>query len=186
MATIDNYSDMVIHATHPPSNAAIAGHPIHAALVPFPIVTATLALVTDIMFWRTGDLMWQNFSSWLLFAGLVGGGLAAIFGAIDLLVRRSVRLQRPAWPHAIGNVVVLALAFLNSLVHANDGRTAVMPYGLTLSAVTVVLLIVTVWLGRSLVYRHGVGESAPVAATVVAHETHTTSFDRRTGAQRHD
>jgi uncharacterized membrane protein len=145
---------------HPRSTAAIAGHPIHAALVPFPIVTATLALVTDIMFWRTGDLMWQNFSSWLLFAAAVTGGLAALFGAIDLLSRRSVRAQGPAWPHAIGNVVILLVVILNNFVHSGDGWTAVVPWGLTLSAITVALMVVTVWLGRSLVYRHGVGVSS--------------------------
>ena len=145
---------------HPRSTAAIAGHPIHAALVPFPIATFTLALVTDIMFWRTNDLMWQNFSSWLLFAGVVTGGLAALFGAIDLLSRREVRAQRPAWPHAIGNTVVLLVAILNNFVHAGDGWTAIVPWGLTLSAVTVILMVVTVWLGRSLVYRHAVGVSS--------------------------
>ncbi|EYD78190.1 putative membrane protein [Rubellimicrobium mesophilum DSM 19309] len=145
---------------HPRSTAAIAGHPIHATLVPFPIASFTLALVTDFMFWRTNDLMWQNFSSWLLFAGVVTGGLAALFGAIDLLARREVRAQRPAWPHAIGNVIVLLVALLNNFVHAGDGRTAVVPWGLALSALTVLLLIVTVWLGRSLIYRHAVGVSS--------------------------
>jgi uncharacterized membrane protein len=145
---------------HPRSTAAVAGHPIHATLVPFPIVCFTLALVTDFMFWRTGDLMWQNFSSWLLFAGIVTGAFAALFGAIDLLSRRAVRAQRPAWPHAIGNTVVLLVALLNNFVHAGDGWTAVVPWGLTLSAVTVLLMAVTVWLGRSLVYRHAVGVSS--------------------------
>lgn len=44
-----------------PSKAAIAGHPIHAALVPFPIGCFTLALSTDLLYWRTGLMMWQNF-----------------------------------------------------------------------------------------------------------------------------
>jgi uncharacterized membrane protein len=33
----------------------------------------------------------------------------------------------------------------------------VVPWGLILSAATVLLLLVTGWLGGSLVYRHGVG-----------------------------
>ncbi len=144
---------------HPPSTAAIAGHPIHATLVPFPIVCFTLALLTDIAFWQTSNIMWQNFSAWLLFAGLVFGGLAALAGAVDFLSRSAVRAQKPAWPHAIGNVIVLVLAFVNSLVHAGDGWTAVVHYGLILSAVTVLLLFVTVWLGRSMVFRHGIGVS---------------------------
>lgn len=142
---------------NPPSTAAVAGHPIHAALVPFPIVCFTLALLTDIAFWQTSNILWQNFSAWLLLAGLVFGALAAVAGAVDFLSRAQVRAQRPAWPHAVGNVIVLGLAFLNSLVHAGDGWTAVVPNGLILSAVTVALLFVTVWLGGSMVFRHGVG-----------------------------
>lgn len=147
---------------HPRSTAAIAGHPVHAALVPFPIACFTLALATDLAFWQTANVMWQNFSAWLLFAGLVFGGLAALAGIVDVLSSAHVREQRPVWPHAIGNVIVLALALLNSFVHAGDGWTAVVPYGLALSALTVLVMMVTVWLGRSLVYRHGVGVSNEV------------------------
>jgi uncharacterized membrane protein len=142
---------------HVPARAAIAGHPIHATLVPFPIVCFTLALLTDIAFWQTSNLMWQRFSEWLLFAGLVFGGLAALAGAVDFLTRSSVRARPPAWPHAIGNVIVLLLALVNSFVHAGDGWTAVVPYGLILSALTVLAMVITVWLGRAMVYRHGIG-----------------------------
>ena len=140
-----------------PATVAVAGHPIHAALVPFPIVCFTLVLGTDILYWRTADIMWQNFSAWLLFAGLVVGGLAAIAGAVDLLARRTLRRRGIGWIHGLGNLLVLGLAFYNSLVHAGDGWTAVVPTGLTLSAITVLVMIVTVWLGRSMVYRGAVG-----------------------------
>jgi uncharacterized membrane protein len=142
---------------HPRSTAVIAGHPIHAMLVPFPIVCFVLALVTDVAYWQTSYLMWAEFSAWLLLAGVAFGVLAAIFGAVDFLASAEVRDQRPAWPHAIGNVVVLVLAFLNNLVHAHDGWTGVVPWGLTLSALTVLVLLVTGWLGASLVHIHGVG-----------------------------
>lgn len=142
---------------HPRSTASIAGHPIHPMLVPFPIVCLTLALVTDVIYWRTSNLMWVEFSAWLLLAGIASGVLAALVGAVDFLARSEVRRQRPAWPHAIGNVVVLVLAFANNLVHARDGWTAVVPYGLLLSALTVLVLLVTGWLGASLVHVHGVG-----------------------------
>ena len=126
-------------------------------LVPFPIVCFTLALGTDIVYWQTSYLMWAEFSAWLLLAGIVFGVLAALFGAIDFLARREVRAQGPAWPHAIGNVVVLVLAFFNNLVHAADGWISVVPWGLTLSALTVLIMLVTGWLGASLVHVHGVG-----------------------------
>lgn len=140
-----------------PAKANIAGHPVHAALVPFPIVCFTLALLTDIAYWQSGTLMWQIFSSWLLLAGLVTGGLAALFGLIDLLSRHQLRSHGTAWIHGIGNVIALFLALANSIVHAGDGWTAVVPVGLVLSALTVLVLMVTVWLGRSLVYREAIG-----------------------------
>jgi uncharacterized membrane protein len=39
-------------------------------------------------------------------------------------------------------LVILALAFANSLVHAGDGWTAVVPFGLALSAVTFLLCLI--------------------------------------------
>lgn len=144
---------------HAPSTAAISSHPIHATLAPFPIVCFTLTLLADIAYWRTANLMWQHFAEWLLFAGLVFGALAALAGAVDFAFRREVRRPGPAWPHALGSIAVLLLAFANSLIHARDGWTGVIPYGLILSAVTVLLMMVSDWLGRAMVYRYGVGVS---------------------------
>lgn len=144
---------------HSPATAAIAGQPIHSMLAQFPNVCFTLTLITDFIYWRTSHLMWQEFSSWLLLAGLVFGALALIAGLIDFFSRSTVRAPAPAWPHAIGGVIVLALAALNSFVHAADGWPAVVPWGLTLSALTVIVVVATDWLGRALVFRHGVGVS---------------------------
>jgi uncharacterized membrane protein len=47
---------------HSRSVAAVAGHTIDAALDLFVIASFKLVLATDVLFWRTGDLMWQNFS----------------------------------------------------------------------------------------------------------------------------
>ena len=139
------------------STAQIAGHPIHPMLVPFPIVCFVGTLVTDIAYWRTAQMMWADFSAWLLTVGMIMGVLAAIAGLIDFLGNRLIRTQRPAWPHMIGNIVVLLLALLNALVHTRDAWTSVVPIGLILSAVVVLILPVTGWLGWSMVYRHGVG-----------------------------
>ena len=147
---------------NPRSTARIAKHPIHPILVPFPIVCFVGTLLTDLTYWWTADMMWADFSAWLLFAGLVMGVLAAIAGLIDFLSNRLVRALTPAWFHMIGNVVVLVLALFNSLVHSRDGWTSVVPAGLVLSALTVLVLLFTGWMGWSMVYRHGVG--------VVAHD----------------
>ncbi|WP_442880240.1 DUF2231 domain-containing protein [Aurantimonas sp. A2-1-M11] len=142
---------------HPPLTATIGGQSIHAMLIQFPFVCFTLTLLTDIAYWQTGNLMWQEFSSWLLFAGLIIGGFALLAGLVDFVTQPRMRAQPPAWAYAIGTVVILVLGFVNSLVHAGDGWTAVVPNGLILSAVTVVLITITAWLGRSMVFQYGVG-----------------------------
>ena len=142
---------------HTPVTAAIGGQPVHSVLAQFPTVCFALTLITDIVYWRTSYLMWQEFSSWLLLAGLIFGALALVAGAIDFMFGSAVRAERPAWPHAIGGVVVLALASLNSLAHARDGWIAVVPWGLILSVATVIAVVVSNWLGRAFVLHYGVG-----------------------------
>jgi uncharacterized membrane protein len=139
------------------TTAQIANHPIHPMLVPIPIVCFIGALVTDIAYFATAEMMWADFSAWLLIVGLIMGGLAAVAGLVDFMGNRLIRAQAPAWPHLIGNLVVLALAFFNALVHTRDAWTSVVPIGLILSVLTVLVLSVTGWLGWSMVYRHGVG-----------------------------
>src|SRR5579859_3411460 len=139
------------------STAQIAAHPIHPMLVPVPIVCFIGALLTDIMYCATAEMMWADFSSWLLVVGAIIGALAAIAGLVDRLSSRSIRALTPAWPHAIGNLVVLVLSFFNALIHTRDAWTSVVPTGLILSIIVVLILPVTGWLGWQMVYCHGVG-----------------------------
>jgi uncharacterized membrane protein len=141
---------------NPRSTARIAKHPIHPILVPFPIVCFVGTLLIDLVYWRTADMMWADFSAWLVTVGVIMGWLAALAGLIDFLGDRLIREQAPAWPHAIGNAVALVLATL-MLVHTRDAWTSVVPLGLVLSAAVVLILLFTGWMGWSMVYRHGVG-----------------------------
>jgi len=125
----------------------------------FPAVCFTLTLLTDIAYWQTSYLMWQEFSEWLLFAGLVFGGLAIVVGLVELLVRSNRRLVKPGWLAIVGYVLVLVLAFFNSLIHAADGWTGVVPYGLIVSIATVFVMVLTAWFDRSSVSRQRVGVS---------------------------
>jgi uncharacterized membrane protein len=139
---------MPSHPVPVASDLVVQPNPVHAALAPFPAVCFTLALLTDIAYWRTADLMWSNFSSWLLFAGLLTGALALIAGIVAALARRGRR--RGGWRHGLLGLAVLGVALVNSLVHAGDGWTAVVPWGLALSAATVLLVILTALQGRAL------------------------------------
>lgn len=142
---------------NPPSTAKIAGHPIHPMLVPLPIASFIGAWITDIVYWRTADMQWANFSAWLLTAGLIFGGLAAVAGMVDYFGSDRVRSIRSARYHMWGNIVAMILSLVNAFVHSRDAYTSVVPTGLILSTIVVVILGVTAWLGGGLVYRHRVG-----------------------------
>jgi uncharacterized membrane protein len=126
-------------------------------LVPVPVVCFVATLVTDIVYWRTAAMQWANISAWLLVVGLVVSIFAATAGLIDFLSERRIRELRAAWIHGVGNIAALVLSIFNLLVHSRDAYTSVVPSGLILSALVVVILLVTGWNGWTMVYRHGVG-----------------------------
>ncbi|MDR7124261.1 DUF2231 domain-containing protein [Pseudotabrizicola sp. 4114] len=97
----------------------------------------TLTLLTDIAYIQTTVLMWKDFSSWLLFFGLIAAAVATLLWLVDLAVHR----HRPMGGIVVLNVAVLICALLNSLLHAGDGWTAIVPWGVGLSALTCLLML---------------------------------------------
>lgn len=154
-----------------PSTAAFGGHPIHPLLVPFPIAFLVGALVTDLAFWRTGDVFWARGSEWLLAAGIAMGALAAIAGLVDFLAISRVRSLAAGWVHFLGNAAAILLAIWNLLRRLPDPSGVVVPNGIILSAFVVGILLVTGWLGGELVFRHRIGmmaaERAPEPSILV-------------------
>ena len=121
-------------------------HVVVRLLASFPIACFTCALFTDVAYVQTMRIMWADFSDWLLAVGMAGGVVAAIAGVIDLIANRRREGSRLGWPVVVGSLLVLAVAFLNNLVHSRDAWTSVMPTGLALSALTVVLILLTAFL----------------------------------------
>ena len=118
-------------------------HPVVRTLASFPIACFTCALFTDVAYVQTMRIMWADFSDWLLAVGMAGGVIAAIAGAVALLMHRRRDSFRPIWPVVIGSLLVLIVAFLNNLVHSRDAWTSVMPMGIALSVVTVLVMLAT-------------------------------------------
>jgi uncharacterized membrane protein len=114
-------------------------------LLAFPVAMFLAALASDIAYWRTFQIQWANFSSWLVAGGLLGGGLALIWAAVDLF---RVRGSRRPLIYFVVLLFTFALGFVNALVHAKDAW-ATMPEGLYLSAVTALLALVAAWIGYS-------------------------------------
>jgi uncharacterized membrane protein len=137
------------------STAKPRGRPTHRILVSFSAAYFVAALVTDIVYWQIPDVLWERFSIWLIAAGLVMAGLATIAYVIDLAGGRQINM--PAWPGVVGYAVAVLIALLNAFVHSRDGYTAVVPTGLTLSAIVVLVLLLTGWVGTVLANRQRIG-----------------------------
>jgi uncharacterized membrane protein len=135
------------------SSGRVLRPPLHPTFVSFPIACFVGTLLTDFAYWRSAEMMWADFSAWLIAAGVVLGWLAAILGIIDLVGRRYALPSDRIWAYAIGHFVVLVLATVNMLVHTRDAWTSVVPWGIGLSAITVVILILTHWIGWLALYR---------------------------------
>lgn len=113
--------------------------PFHPGLVSCGACLLIATFVTDGLYWKTLLFQWNNFSSWLLSAGLALAALAAFAFVLDLILGR---VRAVAWPRFIGLTAAVVLSVLNVLVHSRDSYTAVVPEGITLSAIVALLLIV--------------------------------------------
>lgn len=131
--------------------------PVHPIFWHFATACFIGAFATDVTYWRTAEMMWADFSAWLLAAGLAIAVLAAFLCMFDLVTRRLIGVNRLIWPNVLGSFVVFVLAVLNSLVHSRDAWTSVVPLGLALSAITFAVLVLAGLLGRAVFYRRATG-----------------------------
>jgi uncharacterized membrane protein len=135
-----------------PGSYIHAAHPVHPAFTSFPTACFAGTLLTDIVYWKTAEMQWANFSAWMLLFGLVMAGFAVIAGIVDALAGLRIHGKRPALVHVIGNIIAIALAILNSFVHSRDAYTSVVPLGILISFITVIVLAVTGWWGHEDAY----------------------------------
>jgi uncharacterized membrane protein len=138
------------------AKARLFGHPIHQMLIVFPLGLLATSLVFDIVHLATGNPYWAGISYWMIAAGIIGGLLAAVFGAIDWWnITSGTRAKRIGMFHGLGNVAVVGLFIASLALRHFGGMYDVGP--VVLSIVGVSLALVTGWLGGELVDRLGVG-----------------------------
>jgi uncharacterized membrane protein len=144
--------------SNPRSLAKVEGHPIHPMLVPFPIAFFIATFACDIAYATLGNKGWVLATEWLLGAGLIFAGLAAIAGLIDFFGDSRIRRLEAVWWHAGGNLAAVAISAWNFYVRYHAGAASGLNSALTLvSAVVVAIVCFTAWKGWSMVYRHRVG-----------------------------
>lgn len=139
------------------SRMAIYRHPVHPMLVVYPVAFLSMLLPADLMFLWRADPFWASAAFWLNVVGLTMGLLAGVIGMLDMMLIRVVRRHVSAWNHFIAAVMLLALAAAGLWLRFPDPAAAVWPWGLLLSSLTLVMVMIAGWLGGTLTFRFGVG-----------------------------
>ena len=135
------------------ARARILGHPIHQILVVFPLGLLATSFFFDLAWLARGNAQLAIVSWWLILAGVVGGAAAALFGLIEwLAIPRGTRARRVGAWHG-GAFMVVAALFAASWIARRDVPTHPEGAALLLSALGVLLTVVTGWLGGELAER---------------------------------
>lgn len=142
----DEESAVTATIHHPHRTYRRTPNPLHATLLAGTVPLFLGATLSDIAYFRSYQIQWSNFSSWLIAGGLVFCGLALLFALVNL-IRANRKKGRPL----IYFLLLLAtwvLGFINAFEHAKDAW-ATMPSGLVLSVIVTLLACVATWIGLS-------------------------------------
>lgn len=102
------------------------------------------ALLSDIAYYKTFQIQWSNFASWLIAGAELFSGLALVFALVDLI--RANQKSGQVLTYFLLLLATWLLGLFNAFQHAKDAW-AVMPAGLVMSAVVFVLVCLTAWVG---------------------------------------
>lgn len=132
-------------------------HPVHPALVHFPVACWSLVVLADFASLRFGEAAW-SWSAGLLAVGCATAVAAMLAGVVELARVPEGAAMRDAYLHMgamLTALTLFAIRFLLRLDHlkplAPDALSLVLDTGGFLA------LAVGGWLGGKLVYGHGVG-----------------------------
>lgn len=132
-------------------------HPVHPALVHFPIACWVLALPFDLIAWL-GWSSWSRTAYLLILGGVLLALPAMLAGMLDL---KRVEDNERALPIAYRHITLMACAWLSYLVSLMlrlESLTSPPEIAAVLATATGFIFLITgAWHGAELVYGHGVG-----------------------------
>ena len=125
---------------------ALHRHTPQELIAAFAIACMIGGLLTDIAYWKSAEFLWADFSAWLVSTSAMAAVVAILAAIIGNLIARPRPRLVPPLPYLLAGTLVVVLAVFNTLIHSRDAWTSVVPWGLTLSAATVfVLLLTAIW-----------------------------------------
>ena len=137
------------------------GHPLHPALVHFPLGLLLSATIADVAL-LAGVTSDTHIGAVLMAAGLVTGLAAMAAGMMDF-----AKLDQAIVPHAMRHMAVVGIAWLGygvALYLRKDSLSGAAPLGIAtiiISLSSALILAAGGWLGGRLVYTFGAGVSKP-------------------------
>lgn len=134
-------------------------HPLHPALVHFPVACWSLAVGADVASLRFGAAAWQ-WSAGLLTIGCAVALAAMLAGMLELARVPEGAALRDAWWHMglmLGAFSLFAARLLLRLDHLQPLAPDALAFGLDVAGFAA--LAVGGWFGGRLVYGHGVGRA---------------------------
>lgn len=138
------------------SIVALAGHPIHAMMVHFPIAFTFGLVGADLLYWWNGDPFWARAGLWFVGIAFVAAVAAGLAGLTELLLVRGIRNRVASWAHGVAAVMLTALLGVNWGLRLSDPG-AVLPEGLALTFLCAVMTGIAGWHGGRLIFDHGIG-----------------------------
>ncbi len=133
----------------------VLGHPLHPAVVHFPVALWTASLAADGVLIATGTPFWGALAWWSLVAGLAMAALAAVAGFVDYSLLSPKDPAFTATAHML-TMSVSAAFFLASAVLRGGPDSAAGSGALVCSGFGFLALMAGGWLGGTLVYHFGV------------------------------
>jgi uncharacterized membrane protein len=132
------------------AKARIFGIPLHQILIVFPLGLLATSFFFDLAWLFKGRAELAVVASWLIFAGVIGGAAASLFGLIDwLAIPRGTHAWRVGAWHGGGNLIVAALFAVSWLIR-RDAPAHPEGIAIALSGCGVLLTVLTGWLGSQL------------------------------------
>jgi nitrite reductase/ring-hydroxylating ferredoxin subunit/uncharacterized membrane protein len=140
------------------SKANVRSHPIHPMVVALPIGLWVTSFIFDLIGATSHEQSYFLASFYMIVAGCVGAVLAAVPGVIDLFGAIPPKSSARSRGYIHGSLNTVALLVFIYTAYRRGGPTATADnIAIAASAVGVVLIAISGWLGGTLVYRNQIG-----------------------------
>ncbi len=118
---------------------SVVANAIYGLLNPIPFGCFVAALIFDILYVRTGVMLWDKGAAWLITFGLLFAVIPRLLNLAQVwITSRRIATRWDRFDFWL-NLFAIVAAIVNAFVHSRDAY-AVVPAGVWLSACTVVLL----------------------------------------------